>query len=68
MIVLIPDYCLSVYFPEAKDKDLDPVNMFKTASNLFLTVPRRHICCCSIMLLVVISMCIWSPAIWSTES
>ena len=34
-------------------------------NNLLLTVPRRHFCCGSSMLQVVMFACIWSVAIWS---
>ena len=36
-------------------------------SNLILTIPRRYFCCGSSMLHVVMSVCIWSPAIRSAE-
>ena len=37
-----------------------------TLSNLLLTVPRRYFCCGS-SVLHIMSVCIWSLAIWSAE-
>ena len=41
-------------------------NMFKSPSNLLLTVPRRYFCYGS-SVLHVMSVCIWYSAIWSIE-
>ena len=36
-------------------------------SILSLTIPRRFFCCGFLMLYVIMSMCILSPAVWSPE-
>ena len=53
---------------EAKGEVLDPEkNMFKPSGNLLLTVPMRYFCCGPPMLHVVMSVCVWSSAIWLPE-
>ena len=42
------------------------LNAFKPPSNLLLTVRRWYFCCGS-SVLHVMSVCIWSLAIWSAE-
>ena len=64
------DYELNKRTAHAKGKGLDPVKHVCTPSpqlpsSLLLAVPRRYFCCVSSVLHVVMSMCIWSPAIWS---
>ena len=51
----------------AKARVWTQLNMFKAFGNLLLTVLRRHFCCASFMLHVVMSVCIWSSAILSPE-
>ena len=47
-------------------RGLDIVKRVKAPCNLFLTVPRRYFCCGS-PVLHVMSVCIWSLAIWPAE-
>ena len=49
-----------------RGRGLDPENVFQSPSNLLLTVPKWYFCCGSAVLHVM-SVCIWSLAIWSAE-
>ena len=40
---------ISAGLAEGKGEGLGPVKMFKSQSNLFLTIPKRYFCCGSSM-------------------
>ena len=52
---------------EAQGEGLDPVKQVLAPSNLLLAVLNRYFWCDSSVLHIVMSMYIWSSAIWSLE-
>ena len=67
LVCSICDNCLvGLTYSGSRGQGLDPVKRFQASSNLLLTVPRRYFCCGS-SVLHIMSICIWSVAIWSAE-
>ena len=56
---------LFFFIPLRKEKYNVRNKSFRAPSGLLLAVPGRYISYCSLVLHIVMSVCIWSPVVWS---